>query len=385
MKKVMIIGAGGYIATYLRSYLSRFKWFRYSLFHVSSKDALNYIQVLKPDIVIHTSWINSLLECEVNKEFARKINVENSIKIINEVEKLLYKNYKIKFVFISSDYVFSGDSGNYLETDKRNPTTYYGQTKVEVEDHLTSVLENYIIARTANVFSVGGKFFDFLCSSLEKENYVKVYSDRRFTPTYMRYFCECLEELIFNEFFGIIHIAGKQALSRYDFAISLARVMGKNSDFIVNSNAPEDSLILPDSSLNTSKLSSILFNYNPSIEKAFKHIFKYIDYPSFYSYDDRGFIRGIVQSNNIIWKEINYIESRADVVRGNHYHKVTLEGFYIISGKILVTLNGKDFIAEGGDSFYVEPGVVHAFTVLEDSRWINFLSKPMLGEKDIFK
>lgn len=104
--------------------------------------------------------------------------------------------------------------------------------------------------------------------------------------------------------------------------------------------------------------------------------------------DNRGKILGITQNT---WNEINYIESIKDSVRGEHYHKETLEAFYIISGKIKVELINiknnvkEEFIATNGEIFIIEPNELHTFTALEDSSWINMLSKNMKNSEDFYK
>lgn len=104
--------------------------------------------------------------------------------------------------------------------------------------------------------------------------------------------------------------------------------------------------------------------------------------------DDRGKILGITQE---FWAEINYIESKKGTARGNHYHKQTVEAFYIISGKIKVVINNiksgkiQKVNAIKGDIFVINPYEKHTFTVLEDSSWINMLSKSMKDGEDFYK
>lgn len=101
--------------------------------------------------------------------------------------------------------------------------------------------------------------------------------------------------------------------------------------------------------------------------------------------DARGSIKGLINCGT--WREINLIQSEANVVRGNHYHKSTIEGFIILSGRILVTLqrvsNG-ELIGEAiesevgaGKVFIIETMVSHRFVTIESSEWINFLSLPI--------
>lgn len=97
--------------------------------------------------------------------------------------------------------------------------------------------------------------------------------------------------------------------------------------------------------------------------------------------DDRGMFLGIIQESWI--REVNYIETSANQVRGNHYHAETKELFFITEGKIRVTVqNIKTWQKEEhtfgkGDIFIVYPYEVHTFYTLTDSRWINMLSQPI--------
>ncbi|MEW6618561.1 MAG: cupin domain-containing protein [bacterium] len=107
--------------------------------------------------------------------------------------------------------------------------------------------------------------------------------------------------------------------------------------------------------------------------------------------DNRGVFLGITHDH--IWKEINIIETCANVMRGNHYHKFTTELFYIIEGDIDVEiyslkddLQKMEFKAKKGDIFIVEPFEVHRFKANIDSKWINMLSEILDKEApDIYR
>ncbi len=94
--------------------------------------------------------------------------------------------------------------------------------------------------------------------------------------------------------------------------------------------------------------------------------------------DDRGSFRGITQQT---WAEVNYIETRAGEVRGNHYHARTRELFFIVSGRVEVIVENlhsgtrQVFSARKGDAFIVEPFEVHTFTTRTKAQWINMLSR----------
>jgi len=396
--KILITGASGYVGSNLRKYL---KNKAYDVYGLTSKEVqeekmyrmditnlqflFNILNDIKPDVIIHTAAVNSLNECEKNHELAMKINVETTKNIVEAICNL---GLGAKLVFMSSDYVFDGEKRNYKEDDEVNPQTFYGKTKVMSENYITEYLKNYIICRTANIYGKGGNFFNFVSEALAQNKAIDVFDDVIYTPTYIDYLLDSLRALIEMDYKGVIHIAGSERLSRYDFALKMAEVLGKDKALIRPIKQGAMGLIAKDSSLNCDFSRKILKNYCPSAEESLHYCFGNLVSPYFYFADDRGKLMGVFQGRK--WEEINYVESVKGCVRGNHYHKETAEGFFIIDGKVRVTLldvvknSKRTFIAKKGDILLINPNTLHTFEMLEDSKWVNMLSKPFnTAEKDI--
>lgn len=106
--------------------------------------------------------------------------------------------------------------------------------------------------------------------------------------------------------------------------------------------------------------------------------------------DERGCFTGVVNQGK--WSEINYFETTAGQTRGNHYHKNTLELFFILEGKIIVDVKNlktnkeNKIVIKKGDILLIEPFEFHTFISKTKCKWINILSKKM-DEKmpDIYK
>jgi len=98
--------------------------------------------------------------------------------------------------------------------------------------------------------------------------------------------------------------------------------------------------------------------------------------------DERGKFEGLINFEN--WREFNLIETKANVIRGNHYHKKTKEIFIILEGIIKViaqkiiknklTGDTEEKVLKRGDVILIEPFINHIFYTLEKSKWINILS-----------
>lgn len=96
--------------------------------------------------------------------------------------------------------------------------------------------------------------------------------------------------------------------------------------------------------------------------------------------DDRGAFTGITREP---WAEVNFVETAAGQVRGDHYHRETRELFFIVAGEIDIEIRHiktgarTDFTATAGDIFIVEPYENHLFRTRTDARWINMLSEAL--------
>lgn len=283
MKKILITGGNGYIGSNLVEFFDSV-YNVHSLDLTSSKkakfypaDIVSYTKVwdvlssVRPDIVIHTAGVSSLAGCEKNPDEAYKVNVNgtrNIIKAINSVDK------NIKLLFMSSDYVFSGEEGNYKEKDKSSPKTVYGMHKIKSEGDIMSSLKSFIIVRSANVYGRGGNFFNFLVNNLQKNITDGYFCDTFYTPTYIDYLTSSIQELVQNDYKGVIHIAGKERLSRYSFALKVAQALGKSSKLLKKSNQPKSGSIAKDSSLDSSYSRTVLTNHFPTIEQSLYYLFR---------------------------------------------------------------------------------------------------------------
>ncbi len=101
-----------------------------------------YIELNRPQIIIHTAGIAEPEICDQDKDMARELNLE-VVKILVEA----CRKYHIKLILISTDYVFDGErSQEYSHTTERHPKNYYGETKKAAED-VVSAYENSLIIR----------------------------------------------------------------------------------------------------------------------------------------------------------------------------------------------------------------------------------------------
>ena len=227
------------------------------------------ISDIRPDVIIHSAALTDVDRCEVERELAYKINVEGT-KIVAEMARKLGSF----MVYISTDYVFDGSIGMYREDDETNPANYYGYTKLLGEKYC----QDFCIARTCVIYGAkpaSGKinFALWLINKLENGESVKIVTDQFITPTLNTNLAKMLLEIAERKPVGIFHLAGATRISRFEFALEIAREFGLDESLIVPSKMDEINWIAKrprDSSLDTSKAARHLNEKPYDLKRALK-------------------------------------------------------------------------------------------------------------------
>jgi dTDP-4-dehydrorhamnose reductase len=221
----------------------------------------------QPEVIIHTAAMTDVDLCETNKKLAYRMNVLGT-KTLAEAAR----NIGAFIVYASTDYVFDGSRGMYKEEDATDPVNYYGYSKLCGESHCDAVARTCVIygSRTAS-----GKvnFALWILERLRRGEAVKVVTDQCITPTLNTNLSLMALELAERKLDGLYHLAGSTRISRYDFAVELARTFGFEENLIIKSKMSEMRWAAKrpaDSSLDTSKASKCLDAKPWGIEEALK-------------------------------------------------------------------------------------------------------------------
>lgn len=157
MKKIFITGGNGALGKKLVNYVSP----NYEVLSPTSDECnildlnklTNTIKNFNPDIVIHLAAFVDTFGCEKDVEKAIDINIIGTINIVKAC-----LNINCKFIYLSSEYVFSGEKGNYTIDDKPDPINVYGKTKSSAE-YIVSILPQYQIIRAPFIRTTYPKVF----------------------------------------------------------------------------------------------------------------------------------------------------------------------------------------------------------------------------------
>ena len=193
-------------------------------------DAAAVEQVLlqeKPDVVIHcAAWTAvDLAEDADKQEKVRAINAGGTRNIANACKKL-----DCKMIYISTDYVFSGQGDTPWTPDCKDyaPLNVYGQTKLEGELAVAEILDKFFVVRIAWVFGLNGNnFIKTMLNVGKKYDTLRVVNDQVGTPTYTLDLSRLLVDMAETEKYGYYHATNEGGyISWYDFACEIFRQAG---------------------------------------------------------------------------------------------------------------------------------------------------------------
>lgn len=241
-------------------------------FDVSHKNRVEEtFKKVNPEVVVHAATLTDVDKCEANKELAWKINVEGTKNIVEAA-----KTSHAFLVYISTDYVFNGEKGQYKETDAPGPVNYYGLTKLKAEELVQCLINESCIARASVIYGASpaaGKinFALWLINKFKKNERAKTLTDQWNSPTLNTNMAEMTLEIIERKLTGTYHISGATRISRYDFAKLVAQTFNLNTDLITPTTLADFSWVAKrprDSSLDTSKAQQTLKNKPLQIQQA---------------------------------------------------------------------------------------------------------------------
>lgn len=139
-------------------------------------------------------------------------------------------------IYISTDYVFDGQGTTPWSPDCKDykPLNVYGQTKLEGELAVSSILDKYFIVRIAWVFGLNGKnFIKTMINVGKSHDEVRVVNDQIGTPTYTLDLSRLLVDMIETEKYGYYHVTNEGGyISWYDFTKEIYKQYGLDTKVI---------------------------------------------------------------------------------------------------------------------------------------------------------
>ena len=237
------------------------------------------LDAFRPEIVLHCAALANIDACERSPLEAERINAW-----VPEQLALAAAQRGFKLVHLSTDAVFDGQKGDYVETDQPNPLSVYARTKLQAEQRVLAANPDALVARV-NFYgwSVSGQrsLGEFFYNNLSQGRRVNGFMDVFFCPLEVTLLAETLLRLAELDCRGIYHVVSSQCWSKYAFGCAIAQRFGLDEGLITPLSVQQGGLTAarsPNLGLNTDKLTSALGTPAPGQAQGLQRFYQhYLD------------------------------------------------------------------------------------------------------------
>lgn len=181
------------------------------------------IRDFAPQVIIHCGALTFVDYCENN-------HAESYLKTVTSTKNIIAiaQQVSAKLVYISTDYVFDGQSGPYTEDDVVNPISIYGQHKWEAENLLAESGIAYLILRITNVYGEEARcknFISRIINQVKKGETIELTlpNDQYATPINAWDIGSAIHLLLKHGKTGVYHLGSTDYMNRYQLAIRVIK------------------------------------------------------------------------------------------------------------------------------------------------------------------
>lgn len=231
MIKVLVTGKNGQLGSELQELAPDYSNYNIVFVDREEMDLSNPDQIFEvldaenPEIIVSAGAYTAVDKAETDQELCDAVN-HIAVKTIGAWAA----DNNANVIHISTDYVFDGSSEAPLkETDAPDPINVYGLTKLHGEQALRTSGANYVIIRTAWVYSTyGANFVKTMIRLMNEREEIGVVADQVGTPTYARDLAKAIMQIIEAPEFvqGVFHYSNEGKISWHDFATAIKEIKG---------------------------------------------------------------------------------------------------------------------------------------------------------------
>ena len=196
-------------------------------------------QKYKPDVVINTAAMTNVDACESNRDEAWLLNVQSVEHII-----LACKKHGSHLIHLSTDFVFDGRKGPYIETDEPNPLSFYAHTKYEGEKLIHASGIPAAILRTIIIYGAvddnsRSNVVLWVINSLKNKKPITVINDQFRSPTLAEDLADACISAALKQAVGIYHVSGREVMNILDIAKIVADYFELDKGLIIPVSSAE--------------------------------------------------------------------------------------------------------------------------------------------------
>ncbi|HJV18641.1 MAG TPA: SDR family oxidoreductase [Sediminibacterium sp.] len=259
--KVVVTGANGFLAQHLCIHLAgnghhcyavsrgeqripAAERIHYTSLELTDFSSVNlYLAAVQPDVIVHVAAMSKPDECHYNRDACLLHNVQVTGSLAEAAKK-----GGSHLIYLSTDFIF-GENGPHAEEDQPDPLNFYGESKLMGEKLVQQQSDNYTIVRPVFIYGPHWEgmrpgFIQWVRQNLQAGKTIRVVSDQLRTPTFANDICKGIEQIMLQKKLGVYHLAGKDILSPYSMALTVACVLGLEASLIeeVNSDSFPESV-----------------------------------------------------------------------------------------------------------------------------------------------
>jgi dTDP-4-dehydrorhamnose reductase len=190
------------------------------------------IDQYRPDVTIHLAAITDPDRCERNPQLAFRVNFEAATELARAC-----KQAGSRVVFMSTDLVFGGSKGDYTEEDIPRPLSIYGMSKLRAEEAIMQECGDALVMRGSLLYGVGSPvsktFLTRILEKLDRGDKMELFTDQRRNPILVDDLAQAIIVAIEQDLYGLYHVGGSEALSRYDFGRKVCDAYGCDQGLLV--------------------------------------------------------------------------------------------------------------------------------------------------------
>ncbi len=277
--KILVSGGRGQLGQALRNRGARFEGSvvlldRDQLDITRRADWERAIKTHMPDLIVNAAAYTAVDLAEIHPDQAFAMNRDAA-----GLSARIAAEHRLPFVHFSTDYVFDGlKSAPYLESDQPNPTSVYGRSKYEGEQHVLREHPEAFVIRLSWLYSPYAKnFLNTMLHKFAANEAVKVVNDQVASPTCALTFADhlfefCTQSLTQKLPGGVYHYSQGGEASWYDFAVAIREAVGATAEITpVATSAYASSVKRPAySKLDASRFAALINTHIPTWQAALR-------------------------------------------------------------------------------------------------------------------
>ncbi len=272
-KKILIVGGSGFVGSQLarmlagkhsvtcthRNNFTPLPNIEYVSFNsIQDKDRCNsLIQKHHPDVVIFAAGSNDPIKAERDPAQTQLIHLTGANQMLVAAEYV-----KAKYIYLSSDWVFSGQDGNFGENDTAIPYHALGKTKLGAENYVRSRSLNHVIIRCAPLLGRGTldhpSWTDRLREAGAFQGSISLSERSIHNPVHIRELGILIDRVIEGDIRNkTLHLGGLTRISEYQLALEILEAFGFDKKILSPTKSGTGTMSL-DYSLNTTQTLRLL-------------------------------------------------------------------------------------------------------------------------------